>query len=107
MVQEVVVRNSFGEASWKDGVFDGPPDVLSRALVAARYSLEVPYGADTFIASSTTPLGAFAALASADPEQTVLVFAPTDVVDAVESSAELGAYDTWGIEGNPHLAMLG
>lgn len=105
-VKEVVVKSpAFGEASWADGTFYGSGDVVARAGFAAEHRLEVPYACNTFIAGQDTPLGAFAALASIDPEGTELVFAPRDVADAVEAREDLRDFDLWGVD-SPHLAML-
>lgn len=92
----VAVRIGSHAAAWCDGELAGAAWLIAEARAAADCAQPVPLGVSgpAVPADLVTPLGAAAALMSANPYRAVLVEAPADVLAEITGSGclvELGA----------------
>lgn len=82
--------------AWNNGVFTGDskllrwvdlittrPEPLKSGLDEPQRHIEVELFGSMFPLDRTTPLGAFAVMASYDPNRMLIIEAPDEVVDAV------------------------
>jgi len=93
---EIVSVNINGRgAAWCDGVFSGDREIVEHAQKVAQNRFEVLVNGAYIVASSEDAVGAYAALYSFNPYQTVVIEGTDGVFDAELMGISWDNPDEW------------